>query len=74
MIINIKIDTEKQIIAPSSDSDADTLVHWLLEEMPSAFGTYYGKVAAKFQPDNEELVINNTALFPEKALEAFVER
>ena len=73
MKISIEIDTDSQMIIPSSDADNATLARWLLEEMPGVLGTYYGRLAAKLQPGNTLLSANNSALLPEKALEAFTE-
>lgn len=73
MKVTIKIDTASQMIVPSSDADNAALARWLLEEMPGVLGTYYGRLAAKLQPGNALLAANNSALFPEKALEAFEE-
>ena len=73
MKISIEIDTDSQMIIPSSDADNTALAQWLLEEMPGVLGTYYGRLAAKLQPGNMLLAANNSARFPEKALEAFTE-
>ena len=73
MRISIEIDTNTQMLIPSSDADNAALTRWLLEEMPDVLGTYYGRLAAKLQPGNPLIAANNAARFPEKALEAFSE-
>lgn len=73
MRISIEIDTNTQMLIPSSDADNAALACWLLEEMPGVLGTYYGRLAAKLQPGNPLIAANNSARFTEKALEAFSE-
>lgn len=73
MKISLEIDTDAQILIPSSDADNAALARWMLEEMPGVLGTYYGRLAAKLQPGNPLLAANNATRFPEKALEAFSE-
>lgn len=72
MIITITIDTDAKTITPISD-DTTKLVHYLLEQLPTDFGRYYGLLAKKVVKGDTEAVAKNAMAFVRNALEAYTE-
>ena len=76
MTITITINTESKTVSMAHDGDDRKAEDFILEELPSVLGAYYGRLAKSRVSDDvnpEEhgmmrLVANNSAIFPQTAI------
>lgn len=76
MTITLTIDTSDKTVTMTHDGDNRKAEDFVLEELPSVLGAYYGRIAKSRVPDDvnpEEhgmlrLVANNSAIFPQTTL------
>ena len=76
MTITITINTDSKTVTMTNDGDDRKTEDFILEEVPSILGAYYGRLAKSRVPDGvnpEEhgmmrLVANNSTIFPQMAI------